>query len=228
LDKVGLWNEDFNEPKQVLINTEWGAFGNNHCLAFIETEYDKEVDGLSINPGKQIFEKMISGMYMGEIAGLVLRKLTRKGLLFRGIGADEIFKRGAFKTKYISEVEGDKAGDWTNCRQILLEELGVPEPVSEQDCLIVRHVCEVVSRRAAQLVSAGIACLLNRIGEKKATVAVDGSVYRFHPCFHNLMVANIQKLIKPDMKFDLMLSEDGSGRGAALVAAVAARISSSS
>jgi hexokinase len=40
------------------------------------------------------------------------------------------------------------------------------------------------------------------------------------------MTANIQKLIKPDIKFDLMLSEDGSGRGAALVAAVASRTSS--
>lgn len=118
-----------------------------------------------------------------------------------------------------------KVGDWTNCRQILIEELGVPEPVKEQDCLIVRHVCEIVSRRAAQLVSAGVACLLNRIGEKRAVVAVDGSVYRFHPCFHNLMTANIEKLLNPGIKFDLMLSEDGSGRGAALVAAVASNSS---
>lgn len=150
---------------------------------------------------------------MGEIAGLVLKKLARDGLLFGGGSADEIFKIGAFHTKYISEIEGDKVGDFTSCRQILIEELGVPEPVSDQDCQIVRHVCEVVSRRAAQLVSAGVACLLNRIGEKKAVVAVDGSVYRFHPRFHNLMTASIQKMIKPDMKFDLMLSEDGSGRG---------------
>ncbi|XP_021956694.1 hexokinase type 2 isoform X2 [Folsomia candida] len=163
LDKVELWNEDHNEPKQVIINTEWGAFGDNKCLDFIYTGYDREVDETSINPGKQIFEKMISGMYMGDIAGLVLRKLTREGHIFRGNGADEIFKRGAFHTKYISEIEGDKVGDWTNCRQILLEELGIPEPVTDQDCIVVRHVCEVVSRRAAHLVSAGLACLLNKV-----------------------------------------------------------------
>jgi hexokinase len=166
---------------------------------------------------------MISGMYMGEVAGLVLRRLTKDGLLFKGEGADEIFARGAFHTKYISEIEGDKVGELTNCRSIL-SELGVFSDPTDQDCLIVRYVCEVVSRRAAQLVSAGVACLLNRIGDPKAVVAVDGSVYRFHPCFHNLMTAAIQKLVRPDIKFDLMLSEDGSGRGAALVAAVAARI----
>lgn len=54
-------------------------------------------------------------------------------------------------------------------------------------------------------------------------VGVDGSVYRFHPKFHDLMVNKIRQFVKPDIKFDLMLSEDGSGRGAALVAAVACR-----
>ena len=39
---------------QVLINTEWGAFGDNGCLDFIRTEYDRELDTYSINPGKQL------------------------------------------------------------------------------------------------------------------------------------------------------------------------------
>ena len=39
---------------QVLINTEWGAFGDNGCLDFIRTEYDRELDTYSINPGKQM------------------------------------------------------------------------------------------------------------------------------------------------------------------------------
>lgn len=54
-------------------------------------------------------------------------------------------------------------------------------------------------------------------------VGVDGSVYRFHPRFHELMCAKIRELIYPHIQFDIMLSEDGSGRGAALVAAVASR-----
>lgn len=37
------------------------------------------------------------------------------------------------------------------------------------------------------------------------------------------MVNKIRQFVKPDIQFDLMLSEDGSGRGAALVAAVACR-----
>ncbi len=37
------------------------------------------------------------------------------------------------------------------------------------------------------------------------------------------MEIKIAELTRPEYKFDLMLSEDGSGRGAALVAAVAVR-----
>ncbi|KIH48554.1 hypothetical protein ANCDUO_21376 [Ancylostoma duodenale] len=56
------------------------------------------------------------------------------------------------------------------------------------------------------------------------TVGVDGSVYRFHPTFPRLLDEKIDQLIEGDIEYQLMLSEDGSGRGAALVAAVATRI----
>lgn len=169
-----------------------------------------------------MFEKMISGMYMGELAGLALRRLCKEGLLFNGKGSDRFFERSSFPTKYISEIEGEKPGEISNCQSIL-DELGI-EGYTDEDCKNVRFVCELVSVRAAALVSAGVACLLNRMKEPHAVVAVDGSVYRYHPAFHNLMTAGINKLIDADLKFDLMLSEDGSGRGAALVAAVAARV----
>jgi len=56
LDKVGTWNGDLDddEPRQVIINMEWGAFGDNGRLNLIRTKYDEEVDLSSINPGKQM------------------------------------------------------------------------------------------------------------------------------------------------------------------------------
>ena len=46
---------------------------------------------------------------------------------------------------------------------------------------------------------------------------------RYHPHFKNVMQSRISQLMGVDYKFDLLLSEDGSGRGAALVAAVLKR-----
>lgn len=51
------------------------------------------------------FEKMISGMYMGELVRLVLVKLTQEGLLFNGKCSDMLLEKGSFYTKYVSEIE---------------------------------------------------------------------------------------------------------------------------
>lgn len=81
----------------------------------------------------------------------------------------------------------------------MLGELGLSH-ATEQDCANVRYICECVSRRAAHLVSAGIAVLINKMKEPSLTVGVDGSVYRFHPHFHDLMVEKIKQLILPGIK----------------------------
>ncbi|XP_044257846.1 hexokinase type 2-like isoform X3 [Tribolium madens] len=217
--------EMFDEPDRgsgkVLINCEWGAFGDDGALDFVRTQYDREVDEHTVNPGKQLHEKMISGMYMGELVRLALERFTNEGLLFGGKGSDQLFTRDRFYTKYVSEIESDPPGTFTHCKEIL-EELGLKH-ATEQDCIHVRYVCECISRRAAHLASAGIATLLNKMKEPRVTVGIDGSLYRFHPHFHNLMMEKISELVDPGIVFDLMLSEDGSGRGAALVAAVASR-----
>lgn len=62
---------------------------------------------------------MISGMYMGELARLVIVKLTKEGALFRGRGSENLFKRENFFTKYISEIER-----WAFCW--ILRSIGCP------------------------------------------------------------------------------------------------------
>lgn len=58
--------ELFDKPKKtsdetVIINTEFGAFGEQGTLEFIRNSYDRDVDQNSINANNQLFEKMISG-----------------------------------------------------------------------------------------------------------------------------------------------------------------------
>jgi len=51
------------------------------------------------------FEKMISGMYLGEIARLIIVQCANAKLLFGGKTSDELKTPGRFYTKYISEIE---------------------------------------------------------------------------------------------------------------------------
>jgi len=220
MDKVELIEGDKEKSgsKDMIINTEWGAFGNQGELDFILTKWDKRVDAASVNPGKQIFEKMISGMYMGEVARQVLVDLVEENLIFVGKDTSLLMQHGRFYTKYVSEIESDPVGVFKLCRDALAD-IGI-EKVSDEDCSAVRYVCECISRRAGFMVSAGVTALLKKMDYKDVVVAIDGSVFRFHPHFPNIMKSRISQLMGIDYKFDLMLSLDGSGRGAALVAAV--------
>lgn len=74
-----------------------GAFGDNGCLDDFCTEFDVAVDELSLNPGKQRFEKMISGMYLGEIVRNILIDFTKRGLLFRGRISERLKTRASSK-----------------------------------------------------------------------------------------------------------------------------------
>ena len=48
------------------------------------TQFDKAVDKYSINPGFQMFEKRVSGMFLGEVLRQVLLTLVKDVDLFRG------------------------------------------------------------------------------------------------------------------------------------------------
>lgn len=41
---------------QMIINMEWGAFGDDGALDFVRTRFDIEVDNSTINAGKQLYE----------------------------------------------------------------------------------------------------------------------------------------------------------------------------
>ena len=210
--------DDFPGQEHMVINTEWGAFGDNGELEFVRTKWDLEVDRMSLNPGKQTFEKMISGMYMGELVRLVILDMMDEGLIFQNQNTNKLRYHGTFPTSFLSEVEADPVGEYGRSRTVLFS-VGVVG-ASEADLSALRTVCEAVSRRAAFMCAAGITALLKKMDYRDVTIAVDGSLFRHHPHFHNVIKSRVAQLMGIDYKFDLLLSEDGSGRGAALVAAV--------
>ncbi|XP_068927563.1 hexokinase-1 [Petaurus breviceps papuanus] len=210
---------------RMCINTEWGAFGDDGCINEFRTEFDKEIDRGSLNPGKQLFEKMVSGMYMGELVRLIIVKMAKEGLLFEGHITPELLTKGKFETKNVSAIEKTKEG--LQRAQEILSNLGL-EPTSE-DCVSVQHVCAIVSHRSANLVAAMLAAILSRLKENKGvsrlrtTVGVDGTLYKFHPQYSRRFHKTLRRLV-PDCDVRFILSESGSGKGAAMVTAVAYRL----
>ena len=93
----------FNSDK-VLINTEWGAFGDNGTLNHFRTKYDREVDKHSINPGRQTFEKMISGMYLGEIVRLVMLDAVQERMLCGGVVTEQLRTRNVIDASVMQQI----------------------------------------------------------------------------------------------------------------------------
>ncbi|XP_008055432.1 glucokinase isoform X1 [Carlito syrichta] len=209
---------------RMCVNTEWGAFGDSGELDEFLLEYDRLVDESSANPGQQLYEKLIGGKYMGELVRLVLLRLVDENLLFHGEASEQLRTRGAFETRFVSQVESD-SGDRKQIHNIL-STLGLRP--SATDCDIVRRACESVSTRAAHMCSAGLAGVINRMRERRSedvmriTVGVDGSVYKLHPSFKERFHASVRRLT-PSCEITFIESEEGSGRGAALVSAVACK-----
>ncbi|EDW78930.1 uncharacterized protein Dwil_GK19144 [Drosophila willistoni] len=205
--------------EHMIINSEWGAFGDNGVIDFLRTPFDKQVDEGSHNPGRQIYEKCISGLFLGELVRLILVDLMQKGAIFANQESHSIQEKGKFLTRFVSEIETDISGafDYTDC---VLNEIGIRN-ASDKDKACLRYICQAVSTRAAQLTACGLVCLINKMDVKDVAIAIDGSVYRHHPRFHDMLYINMKRLLQKDIEFQLILSEDGSGRGAALIAAAA-------
>lgn len=48
---------------------------------------------------------MVSGMHMGELVRLILLKMAKRGLLFKGKVSDALRTKGRFQTKHVCMIE---------------------------------------------------------------------------------------------------------------------------
>ncbi|XP_075987026.1 hexokinase-1-like [Anticarsia gemmatalis] len=215
--RVQHWEAAHERVRDVCVDVEWGAFGDNGCLNFLRTEIDNEVDARSLLATSFTFEKYIGGKYLGEVLSSTLGALAR----------DNLFPSspvpGSLETADLSLFEEENcAGEVARTLEVLATKCAC-DTLSASDALVAQYAAHVISNRAAQLVSVCIATLIRRMDRPHVSVAVDGSVYKRHPRIAGLMDKFIG-LLAPDHAFTLMGAEDGSGKGSALTAAIAARI----
>ncbi|XP_015111359.1 hexokinase-2 isoform X1 [Diachasma alloeum] len=220
-DKVEHWEPERHGEREVIIDIEWGAFGDNGVLDFIKTDFDRQNDANSLLVSSFTFEKYISGKYLGEVVRCILVNLSTDGLLFTRETPESLLIPGSFLTDYISLIEQDTVdGGSENAKEVLSKFDITPD---EDDLKIIQYVCAVASNRAALLVSICVATLLDHMKREEVTIAVDGSLYKHHPRLESWMNQYIN-LLAPARKFKLIHAQDGSGKGAAIVAAIALRL----
>jgi hexokinase len=92
---------------------------------------------------------------------------------------------------------------------------------SDADKVVIRTVCDMVATRAARFSAAAIGAVVRKTHqENSCTVAIDGSVFEHYPYFKENMQIALLEMFGPEKNIKLELSRDGSGKGAAMIAAV--------
>jgi len=206
----------------MVIVTEWEEFGAKGELTDILTPFDNEIDEASVHRGKQIIDKLTGALYLGDLVRRILAQFVLDQVLFNGTIVEKLDQVDTFPTKYISEILGDESGIFKVCRRIC-DELEVPNHGSN-DYQIMHEVCHMVSQRSASIVAAAITALLRHIGRNKVKVGVGGALIQFHPTYHALLEAQLNSLAPLNIEWELVPADEGSAKGAALIAAVSQKL----
>jgi len=218
-----------NLPKDMpmAINCEWGAFDNEHKV-LPRTQYDIIVDKDSPRPGQQAFEKMIAGLYLGEIFRLVLVDLhdNKEIHIFEGQNIDKLRKAYTLDSSFLSLVEEDPFENLSETGDLFSNKLSITTTRPELE--LIRRLAELIGTRAARLSACGVAAIAKKKGYKTCHVGADGSVFNKYPHFKQRGAVALREILdwpakkspKEEDPIEILAAEDGSGVGAALIAAL--------
>lgn len=162
----------------MIVNTEWGSF-DNQMSVLPDTPYDRALDEESPNPGIQMFEKRVSGMFLGEVLRRALLALTEKKECqsFKDENsssndthstttiADDspLYKRWGIDTSFLSIVHEDVSAGYRITRQALSRDLGV-DAASTEDAEAVKALVAAIGKRSARLSAVAIAAVILSTG----------------------------------------------------------------
>ncbi|KAL4339576.1 hypothetical protein GQ457_08G000450 [Hibiscus cannabinus] len=221
---IPKWHGLLPKSGDMVINMEWGNFRSSHLPL---TEYDEALDAESLNPGEQIFEKIISGMYLGEIVRRVLLKMAEEAAFFGDTVPAKLKIPFILRTPHMSAMHHDTSPDLKIVATKLKDILEISNSSLKMRKVIV-ELCDIVASRGARLSAAGIVGILKKTGrdavkdgeKQKSVVSLDGGLYEHYTKFRTCMEDTLVEMLG-DVSNNIVIehSNDGSGIGAALLAA---------
>ncbi|KAI9653037.1 MAG: hexokinase A [Alyxoria varia] len=216
---------EFNLPPDMpmAINCEYGAFDNAHKV-LPRTKYDVIVDKESPRPGQQSFEKMIAGLYLGELFRLVCLDLNNNPAvkLFSGQDVSKLQQPYILDASFLSQIEEDPFENLQETCDVFQSHLGLK--VNKGECELFRRLTELIGTRAARLSACGPAAICKKKNLQPCHVGADGSVFNKYPHFKARGALALREILDWEKtqrdQVDIRPAEDGSGVGAALIAAL--------
>ncbi|KAL9546482.1 hypothetical protein MBANPS3_006638 [Mucor bainieri] len=216
----------------MIINTEWCNISSKYLPS---NKFDELVDLESNNKGVHAFEKMTTGMYLGELVRLILVEFADQHILSFDIDDEECLLRipYQFDTSYMYVCEADDDGVLEGTR-VILEEMCRTGETHLSDREIVKKVCQLVGHRAAVLLGASIAGVVDYMvshgigldSPEGFAISISGEVYKDYSSFHPRVCETLKTLIPDEVAAKLSVGIVKHSRivGAAIVAMMAEKI----
>jgi hexokinase len=207
---------------EMLINTEIDIFGTEAYLPL--TKYDLSLDLSHNQPKFQLYEKMLSGAYMGELTRLIAMDFIKAGILFEGHVPEGFDQPWSFPTMYMSTLESDDTVDHKKSLELLSAFDCVNTP-SLNDIAILARICRIVSTRAASLAAVSIISLVDQQNllehdRDDIVVGINGSTYQFYPHMNLRVRRALDEWYGKEVssKITLEVASEGGSVGGALIA----------
>ncbi|TLD22140.1 hypothetical protein PspLS_08174 [Pyricularia sp. CBS 133598] len=242
--KKGLKGTDYVDTTgEMIINAEWGSF-DNQLNVLPSTPWDNALDRESNNPGVQMFEKRVSGMFLGEILRQAIVDAVKndKVQLFKQVelnsSSSPLFTSYGVDSAIMSDAAEDNTPELATLRKKLSSEIGLAD-VSVEDAQAFKAISAAVGRRAARLSAVAVAAVVLKTGKlthpdwegEQIDIGVDGSLFQFYPQFPDMIYEALRAIDgigeKGAEQITIGLTQDGSGVGAALIALIAAEMEKS-
>ncbi|KAH7520367.1 hypothetical protein FEM48_Zijuj08G0136400 [Ziziphus jujuba var. spinosa] len=219
-EAVSHWHGPSPTSGEMVININWGDFSSPHLP---RTEFDACLDAESSNPGCRIFEKLISGMYLGEIVRRVLLKMAQETALFGETVPLKLTIPYQLRSPDVASMHQDTSEDY----KVIDEKLNEVFGISNSSLLareVVSEVCDIVAERAARLAGSGIVGIIKkqgRIQNRKSVVTVEGGLYEHYRVFRNYLNSSVWEMLGNQLSDNVVIehSHGGSGTGAVFLAA---------
>lgn len=148
-------------PEEMILNTEWGSF-DNALDVLPNTPFDSIVDSESIHPGIQMFEKRISGLYLGEILRQTILDIVPLSTTIVIPKESPLYQQFSIDTSFLSIAAGDTSPALYVTRKELLQTLDIE--ASHEDARAIRELVLSIGRRAARLAGVAIAGIVIKSG----------------------------------------------------------------
>ncbi|MGI6684694.1 MAG: hexokinase family protein [Bacillota bacterium] len=160
---------DLDPRKSMIINVEWGSF-NKHSRGDMDLELDQSL----LDPGFYVFEKMVSGAYIGKLVLTVLKKAGEESLFSFG------FQHALVKIQDLETKDVDDFLHYPPSRENPLATCLAAG--NSKDSILLYWIIETILERAAILTAINLSALIKKTGKgfnpcQPVCITVEGTTF---------------------------------------------------